>query len=150
MLVDYLQGLSVRASRIPSRLRASGALGELRNTFEVLRFSGFSLFLFFSLSFFLHYLRINLCTFSVRVPGFFLLDLALLLNYATRGRAGGQGARVWGACFRSGFLYSCSVGQMTRPPVGGRCAIIAQIEGHHVSIKERQSNKQQERHSRRY
>jgi hypothetical protein len=84
-------GYSFGASRILRGfgLRASGALGELRNTFEVLRFSGFSLFLFFSLSFFLHYLRINLCTFLVCVPGLFLLDLALLLNYATRGRAGG-------------------------------------------------------------
>lgn len=87
------RGYSFGASRILRGfgLRASGALGELRNTFEVLRFSGFSLFLFFSLSFFLHYLRINLCTFLVCVPGLFLLDLALLLNYATRGQ--GRGAR---------------------------------------------------------
>lgn len=60
------------------------------------------------------------------------------------GKARGSGA-FGGACFRSGFLYSSLMGRATHPPIGGRCAIIAQIEGHHVSIKERQSNKQQER-----
>ena len=88
----YLQGLSVRASRIPSRLRgfeASGAFGELRNTFDLFHFLAFPLFFFFSLSFLLHYSRINLCTFLLRVPGFWINALALFLNYATRGRAGG-------------------------------------------------------------
>ena len=83
-------------SGLPVSFEASGfeALGELRNTFEVLRFSGFSLFLFFSLSFLLHYSRINLCTFLVCVPGLFLLDLALLLNYATRGQGRGGARRA--------------------------------------------------------
>jgi hypothetical protein len=66
-------------------------LGELRNTFEVLHFLAFPLFFFFSLSFFLHYLRMKDALFLVLLPGFFLLDLALLLNYATRGQ--GRGAR---------------------------------------------------------
>ena len=35
-------------------------------------------------------------TFSVLLSGFFLLDLALFLNYATRGRAGGGKARGFG------------------------------------------------------
>lgn len=94
MLGDYLRGLFVRGFSYPSRLRASRlleALGELRNTFEVLHFLAFPLFFFFSLSFFLHYLRMKDALFLVLLPGFFLLDLALLLNYATRGQ--GRGAR---------------------------------------------------------
>lgn len=91
MLADYLQGLLVRASRIPSRLRASGALGELRNTFALLHFLAFPLFFFFSLSFLLHYLRIKVGTFLDRVPGFFLLPLAAALNYATLLDWGGAG-----------------------------------------------------------
>ena len=87
-------GLLVRASRIPSRLRASGALGELRNTFALLHFLAFPLFFFFSLSFFLHYLRIKVGTFLLRVPGFFIYDLAAALIYATLSDWGGQGSGV--------------------------------------------------------
>ena len=77
-----------------SGFEASGALGELRNTFEVLHFLAFPLFFFFSPSFFLHYLRIKVGTFLLRVPGFFIYDLAAALIYATLSDWGGQGSGV--------------------------------------------------------
>jgi hypothetical protein len=95
-LRGYLSGFPFGASGLLVSLRASRVGGELRNTFALFHFLAFSLFFFFSLSFLLHYLRIKVGTFSVLLSGFFLLDLALFLNYATRGRAGGGKARGFG------------------------------------------------------
>jgi hypothetical protein len=112
---------------------------------------GFLVLLFsFFVSHLLHYSCVKVCIFfggEAAPLGFLDLGRGELRN---KGQGRGQGARVsgafGGACFWGGFLYSSLMGRATHPPIGGRCAIIAQIEGHHVSIKERQSNKQQERH----
>ena len=51
---------------------------------------------------------------------------------------GGRAGLVfsWGACFWGAFLYSFLMGRTTRPPVGGSCAIIAQIEGSKMATKD--------------
>jgi hypothetical protein len=145
------KGLFVRGFPYPSRLRASGfwCFGGITQHFRGFAFFGFlSLSLFFSLFFLALFTHKSMHFFGVRSWAFSFgsSSFAELRNKGAGqgGKARGSGA-FGGACFRSGFLYSSLMGRATHPPIGGRCAIIAQIEGHHVSIKERQSNKQQER-----
>ena len=130
-------------------LRASGAFGNYATLSGLVSFGFLVLLVLFFVSHLLHYSCVNVGLFSrgeALRRRFWICEGDELRNTFE------GGARVW--CFLGVLAFgvlSCILFSWVERLIrlGGSCAIIAQNEGHHVSIKERQSNKQQERHPRR-